>query len=76
MNNENNNNKEKTTFIEYGLASMINEYNGLDVYTKKKEYLDALASWYNHEKTTLAKLEDDVRKTNAFNHDKNISSIL
>ena len=76
MNNENNNNKEKTTFIKYGLAAMINEYNGLDVYTKKKEYLDALASWYNHEKTTLAKLEDDARKTNAFNHDKNISSIL
>lgn len=76
MNNENNNNKEKTTFIKYGLAAMINEYNGLDVYIKKKEYLDALASWYNHEKTVIAKLEDDVRKTNAFNHDKNISSIL
>jgi hypothetical protein len=55
---------------------MINEYNGLDEYAKKKEYLDALASWYNHEKTVISKLEDDVRKTNAFNHDKNISSIL
>ena len=76
MNNETNNNKEKTTFIKYGLAAMINEYNGLDVYIKKKEYLDALASWYNHEKTVIAKLEDDVRKSNAFNHDKNISSIL
>jgi hypothetical protein len=55
---------------------MINEYNGLDIYIKKKEYLDALASWYNHEKTVISKLEDDVRKTNAFNHDKNISGIL
>jgi len=76
MNNEISYNKEKTTFIKYGLAAMINEYNSLDTYSKKKEYIDAIASWYNHEKTTLAKLEDDVRKTNMFNHDKNISSIL
>ena len=76
MNNEIPTNKEKTTFIKYGLASMINEYNGLDIYIKKKEYLDALASWYNHEKTVISKLEDDVRKSNAFNRDKNISGIL
>ena len=76
MNNENNNSKEKTTFNKYGLASMINEYNSLDAYSKKKEYMDAIASWYNHEKTVLSKIEDDARKNNTVEQYKNNNSIL
>jgi hypothetical protein len=42
--------KEKTTFIKYGLASMINEYNSLED-DRKKEYLDAVTEWYMREKS-------------------------
>ncbi len=49
-NNNIDSNKEKTTFIKYGLASMINEYNSLEE-DRKKEYLDAVTEWYMREKT-------------------------
>jgi hypothetical protein len=49
-NNENEDNKEKITFIKYGLASMINEYNSLEDPLKRKEYLDAVTEWYIREK--------------------------
>jgi predicted porin len=35
-----------TTFNKYGLAAMINEYNSLPEYSKRKEYMDALTEWY------------------------------
>ena len=53
MNNTENNAKEKITFLKYGLASMINEYNSIEDIEKKKEYMDALTEWYMREKDTL-----------------------
>lgn len=42
-----------TTFNKYGLASMINEYNSLAEYSKRKEYMDALTEWYMKEKSNM-----------------------
>ena len=42
-----------TTFNKYGLASMINEYNSLTEYSKRKEYMDALTEWYMKEKSNM-----------------------
>ncbi len=42
-----------TTFNKYGLASMINEYNSLLEYSKRKEYMDALTEWYMKEKSNM-----------------------
>ena len=53
MNNNENNDKEKVTFLKYGLASMINEYNSIEDIEKKKEYMDALTEWYMRERDSL-----------------------
>lgn len=63
MNNNNNineaadddsiNNNERSTFLKYGLAAMINEYNSLENIDHKKEYLNALTEWYMREKTNI-----------------------
>ena len=53
MKEENNSSKEKNTFLKYGLASMINEYNSIEDIDKKKEYMDTLTEWYMREKDTL-----------------------
>jgi hypothetical protein len=57
MKEENNESKEKITFLKYGLASMINEYNSLEDIEKKKEYMDAVTEWYMREKGNMAYIQ-------------------